>query len=551
MQTKKNSKEVGNVLICVLVTIMVLSLIGANVLQSSAARLNVTTNQVRAWKESLSAAETGGDIAFSEIKKGITNPTGQWNTTAWSNSGLVNSNFPSGTAHTLSPVVTFGNSNLQTSTTVEAFYWDATNGNNLQLVDASHTPPGNVWFRIRSKGTAPLPDLRRTGMDDALIADASKHFAAFGDTTVQDITARGKGNSLLRKIDFNIDHFVATYGPNGDGLNKALVPPSAVPSISRRIEQIVSPGTPFFDAAIKTIGSFYGLGSASYIDSYNSDNGPYDPTVKTNPSSPYYSDSRKGSVEVGSATVSVKGSIYGDVATDGGNVTQGNPGTVYGTIDNNVPMTISPYAMPSTTNWNYISTPSTVTSDTSVAPNAGGTSQVPNYYLVSSITRQLTLNPAVVNGNTVETYINVHVTGDISGNNAGITVNPHVHAKIFFDGSISVKSANFQNSSPDTPVYPNSGPFSGNLQFYGISPTNGGRSQTINLDSGNGQQQLYMTFYAPSADVQLQGAPDFYGSITGKTFYANGNVTWHYDRALNDVGDVLGYQIASYVEDTR
>ena len=62
---------------------------------------------------------------------------------------------------------------------------------------------------------------------------------------MQDITARGKGDSLLRKIDFRYDHFAATYGPKGDGLNKALVPALYAPSISRRIEQIVTPVTPF------------------------------------------------------------------------------------------------------------------------------------------------------------------------------------------------------------------------------------------------------------------------------------------------------------------
>ena len=61
-------------------------------------------------------------------------------------------------------------------------------------------------------------------MDDTLINDGRKHFAPIGSTEMQDITARGKGDSLLRKIDFQYDHFVATYGPNGDGLNKQLLP---------------------------------------------------------------------------------------------------------------------------------------------------------------------------------------------------------------------------------------------------------------------------------------------------------------------------------------
>ena len=36
-----------------------------------------------------------------------------------------------------------------------------------------------------------------------------------------------------------------------------------------------------------------------------------------------------------------------------------------------------------------------------------------------------------------------------------------------------------------------------------------------------------------------------------KTFYSNGNISWHYDRALNDEGELLDFRIASYVEDTR
>ena len=60
-----------------------------------------------------------------------------------------------------------------------------------------------------------------------------------------------------------------------------------------------------------------------------------------------------------------------------------------------------------------------------------------------------------------------------------------------------------------------------------------------------------MTFYAPSAEVTLNGNPDFIGTMVCKTFYGNGNVSWHYDRALNSEGEVLDFRIASYVEDTR
>jgi len=50
INTKGNNKETGNVLGCVLATILIVSLIGAIVLRNATTRLNVSTNQVRGWK---------------------------------------------------------------------------------------------------------------------------------------------------------------------------------------------------------------------------------------------------------------------------------------------------------------------------------------------------------------------------------------------------------------------------------------------------------------------------------------------------------------------
>ncbi len=544
MQTKRKSKETGNVLICVLGVILVVSLIGANVLRSSTTRLNVASNQVRAWKEALSTAETGGDIAFAELRKQIsTDPAvraSQW--AGWTNSG---------TTH-VSPETTFGNSNLHARTVVETGYFDVSGNFHL-----GSSPSGNNWFRVRSMGTAPLPGLKRTGMDDALINDGNKHFAAIGSTEMQDITARGNGDSLLRKIDFQYDHFVATYGPNGDGLNKQQVAAAYAPSISRRIEQIITPVTPFYDAAIKANGIFYGLGSAAYIDSYDSRNGPYDPTVKTNPSSPYYADSRHGSVQINNSTATIMGTIYGDVATNGGNVT-GKTQNITGTIDNNVPFTLEDYHLPTTLPLPQPvgnlpgQLPASVTSNQALTPPAAGSVNTPIYYQISELSASLTVNP-VLSGivpTPVDTYVAIHVTGDISGSNAAITVNPKVHLKIYFDGNISMKNNNIVNRSPSA-----ANPYAGNLQFYGISPArdaNGNpvTTQTIDLNSGT-PQTLAATFYAPSADVHENGNPDFIGIMVCKTFYSNGNISWHYDRALNDEGELLDFRVASYVEDTR
>src|ERR1043166_8610316 len=159
----------GNVLLCVLCTILVVSVIGANVLLNCVTRYNAAATQVRSWKESLDAAETGGDIAYAEVRKTLLDPSNAFN--GWTYSGGVYANAP----------VTYGRDGLTTSSKVDLFYYDSN---------------GNPWYRIRSNGTAPVQGLKRVTMDDRM-----------GVGT--------RGDSLLRKVDFNYDHFIATYAPNG------------------------------------------------------------------------------------------------------------------------------------------------------------------------------------------------------------------------------------------------------------------------------------------------------------------------------------------------
>ena len=139
-------------------------------------RFNAASSQVRAWKASLYAAEAGGDIAYAEVRKTILDPTNAF--AGWTNSAGVRTNSP----------VTFGSDSLTTTSRVDTFWNDAN---------------GNSWYRIRAKGTAPVLGLKRVTMDDRMSVGT-------------------RGDSLLRKIDFRYDHFVSTYGPNGDNQNTAL-----------------------------------------------------------------------------------------------------------------------------------------------------------------------------------------------------------------------------------------------------------------------------------------------------------------------------------------
>ena len=488
----------GNVLLCVICTILIVSVIGGNVLMNCVTRFNASSSQVRGWKESLYAAEAGGDLAYAEVRKTILDPTHAFS--GWPSSGGVYT----------SPPVTFGADNLTASETADVFFNDGS---------------GNPWYRIRAKGTAPVMGLKRVTMDDRM-----------GVGT--------RGDSLLRKIDFNYDHFVAAYGPKGDGVGKAAVPVNS-PQISRRIELISAPVTPF-EAAIKAGGTFYGLGSSAYVDSFRSTAGPYDSSVKDNPSDPRYVDSRVGTLEINTSVATIMGNIYGDVYTNGGTVTKKTT-SITGIIDNNVPFTLAPFVMPNTFMWNPVASPSFVSGSTSITPPVAGTAARPSYYLLSSFANNgnLTVNPVVTGGVSQETYVAVHVTGDIgTSNGAGptITVPAHVHLQVYFDGNFQTKAQNIVNTSG----------YAGNLQFYGISPTDPDVQQTVDLNSGGGSTAGFAAvFYVPSANFTINGGPDITGAIVCKNFYANGNVHWHYDRALDNQGDPVDYRITSYVEDTR
>jgi hypothetical protein len=480
MRIFREKSEVGSALICVLGTILVLSFIAGNVLFNCVTRYNAASGQVRGFKESIYAAEAGGDLAYAEIRKTVFDPSHAFS--GWTQAGAVYSSSPA----------TFGRDNLTASATVDAFYYDSS---------------GNPWYRIRAKGVAPVLGLTRVTMDDR-------------------VDSGTRGDSLLRKIDFKYDHFIASYGPNGDNTGKAIVPVSR-PQIARRVELIAAPVTPFGDTAIRALTSFYGPGSAGWVDSYNSNNGPYY-FCADNPSDPHYSDSHSGSVALGNGNFDLGGAIWGNVSTNGGTVTPGS--NIHGTIDNNVPFTVAPYVMPSTL---PLPSPSlaTVTGNVTVTPSAAGSSGSPNVYVVSSFSGNLTINQV----GTAETYVAIHATNDITGS---IDVKPHVHVKIYFDGNIRMKAQDIVNESG----------LAGNLQFYGISPTDPTATQSIYIMSpGN----FSATFYAPSADFKIDGNPDVTGAIVCKTFYENGNASWHYDRALATQGERTDYRIASYVEDMR
>src|SRR5947199_3311011 len=69
MKIQIHRRDDGHILVCALCTIVIVSLIGANVLVNCITHYNVTAKQLKGWKEALYAAEAGGDAGFDVVRK--------------------------------------------------------------------------------------------------------------------------------------------------------------------------------------------------------------------------------------------------------------------------------------------------------------------------------------------------------------------------------------------------------------------------------------------------------------------------------------------------
>jgi len=555
MKTQVQNGDKGNTLICALCTIVIISLIGANVLVNCTRHYNVTAKQLKAWKEALYAAEAGSDAGFDEVRKALNPSSLPFTTDGWA---AAPSPAPTPGPAWTKTISGFGQAgSLSTTVTID------------KLTDNTGTIPATTpYYRIRSVGTARLFGLPRVGLSD--------QFFAGGPNFVANSASRGVGDTLLRKIDFKYDHFKGTYG-DGDGNNIGLSP-VIYPQITRRIELVAIPKYFVFSGAMRVVNMFDGPGSAGFIDSYNSKNptnpNPSSPKVVnndipgpnttsyygSNPSnSTYRADAHDGDVSVGAKNFAQGGPIWGDVTTNGGNVTHSGY-TISGTIDNNVPFTVPPLAAPDTTGFT-ISIGGGNISPTGTSPSS------PSTYVYSSFPSNVTIKNGNASSPTFPyAYAKIVVNGDITGK---ITIEKGVTAEIWFTGNMKVKGEDLDNQNvdrgtqianpgsagvppliPPTPADDPNPSRVGHMKFFGISPTVSGTTQTIELDPpGN----IFATFYAPSADITLAGNTDIFSAIVGRSFSGNGNTGFHYDKALNqvDIGVMTDYQIASYVEDVR
>jgi hypothetical protein len=386
MNHNLKTKEQGSILVWTVLTLLILSVLGAEVLRAVSARYQLGIQSAK-WQESLIAAESGVDLAVVEMRKSLyPAPNGAWS--GWDNTpgnGVI--------SHGLTTVPTQGLA--ATPMTIEVAV-DAP----AQLID-----PSNGWqyYRIRTLGSVPLPGSPRVAFN--------------------------KQDNRLRKLSLlttrTVDNLFASE-PSG-------------PHAARRIETIVKPLSSF-SMAVLAVSTLDLNNHNIVIDSYDS----RDPAKSTNGLYDVTKRQQNGNIATDGTVLEAGGAyVYGSVSTNNGTAS----GIQHVTGEQRTDFYQDPIPIGAPT-WSSINpTPWTVTGTTTISasPTKGSAS---SRYLLSAIT--LNNKILTISGNADESpsYIEIHVTGDIDVTGSGqIILGDGVQATIYFDRNLRIAGNGILNPS--------------------------------------------------------------------------------------------------------
>jgi Tfp pilus assembly protein PilX len=289
--------------------------------------------------------------------------------------------------------------------------------------------------------------------------------------------------------------------------------------IQRRVQATFGQTSPF------TYGVFaqgqVTLANNTFIDSYNSSLGNYDPVTNSGTNGDVGSNgTTAGIISIGS-NISVGGGV--STAT-GGTVTVGNGTVITGGISTQpTAVTLTPVQVPaSLTN---LASGGTLSVAGNGTVNLGGG----NYkYTNLNMGNNSTLN---VTGN-VALYF-TGATSVTTGNGVHINLNSGGSLKVYVDGVLTL---------PNNVTFTNPGNKAENFQVYSTyTGTNG-------ISIGN-NGPLGVALYAPQTNVSIANNGDLYGSIIGKTVLVNNGSAIHFDETLNNLPVQVGTSgVASWQE---
>ena len=483
----------GSTLLISLLSVTVLSLIAANVLQSISARYNSAFRSA-SWNEALLTAEGGIDIISSQFLQAVPDVRA---TTGGLGTGFSQPSAPLLTGLQISPA------GLITNGTVV----------NLNVWTPTHAGEGSTRaLAAVSVDVVPLDSLLTGGVAGALNA-----------------VTRLVGNNNLNLVHLVSTGTVYLTGATVAGMSRQdnelwraalLTDPTNGPYVSRQIEGYLRPVFAF-ESAVASNDALLATDPGTVFDSFNS-------TLPTASTAGQYDSTKRlahATVRANGTNVALGGKVWGDVDTNGGSVAQDSH--VSGTVNN---ASYTPLPLVKTPTWTGVPLlPSSVTGSTTLA---AGTALLPTQYKFNAISGSLHITRGLANlGTNVEIFVN----GDLTG---GIEIDSGVTAKVYVSGSINTLASQLKNDSGLATA----------LQIYGVPPGTGSAPAIrINLDAN-----LAAAIYAPGHSVSLSGNNDVSGAVTAASFQTSGTVRVHYDEALGfTAGPLLRYQIASWKEITN
>ena len=526
----------GATVIIALGALVILAAVAATVLRTVVPRYHVSF-QTAGWQEARLAAEAGLDLALERLNGNVPDPaaaTADW--VGWKQSPSAAAKGPYLARSNASAV---GGAAAENSVLVsKPIYLDNVNvssaAGTVAAVDVqlwALYPSGpdnrnNVWFRVRSMGTASVPGPKRSAMD--------------------------RMDTSLRRLSL--------YEPMRPRLaaNDVLAPTEIpFPNASRIVEIIAKPMRPFGKAILTDAAMELGRSNGWEVNSYDST----DP-LKSGPEGTYPGDDShkiqsNGDIASNQANptstpygplIDANGAtVMGSVSTNGGddpstavheNVSDAS-GIDSNRISDDYQDPLSPPPLP--TPHAYAPNPNYSTGVPFAASGSAGTDV---FYRVAA--KDPTLGGFTVTGTGRITII---LDGDWqigSGGTRFVEIPPDVQATIYVKGNVD-----FGNSRVNTTEASSKIP--GNLLIYGVPDRNADGTLPVRTLGVSGNAQVAAAFYGPSYNVTMSGTTDWFGAVAAQSFRVNGggNGGFHYDEALGSAGFIKRFAITSYFEDAR
>ena len=496
----RDARRAGSTLFIAVMTIALCSIVIATYLQTLMPKFR-SAHQAMAWRESLQAAEAGVNHALTEL-----------NTMAAANSD--SSNYPwAAKGWSLIDALFSLNGERILDAALLPVLGSSSNSSvanlSIDVYTRQPTAPYHPWFRIRSTGQSALPDRLLSG---------------------------DRRDGRLRRMKLS-----------------AKEAGKSSPFVKRTVEAIVKPRHRF-SRAITTVADL-SLGNSSNwtVDSFDSSNPdksdagtsaggiyPADPTKRLENGNIASARTLPAESPYGELIDGNGARVHGQVQTSGGD----NPGTVerenvtgnFNMDQSRIRDDFDDYIPPPPTPSWPVSLPPPIANGSFLA----GTESVPLRYTVFGNLGSFQVLPAPP-GTTG--YIEILVKGNLnigSGNSAEIIIPPNVKAMVYVQGNVD-----FGNGMVNTGT--GSSKVASHLTVFGLSTSPSASYRA----SGNTEQAL--TFYGPNYDVDLNGTVKSTGAMVSKSFRISGggNGGFHYDEVLGLSGDIMGWVLVSYFEDTR